>query len=248
MQPKFLIAFFPCFLFINSFGQFEKGTRMIGATLGTGIISSGNTDYSGPNQFPSTVNSTNTSIYISPSIGWFLNSHTVVGANLLVSYNKQKYRRSVGGITDKKDNVHTTDFGLGGFVRYYFGDFRSLKPFAHVYLNGGTGSTGTDGIYYANGVSGTDKYSYEGNSTGRFFYNTGVNLGVTKMLNTAIGLEAYVGYGLSHTQFTTKTTEFIDYGNPSSPDSKSEYETTQAFTGNALNIGLGFQIFFASKK
>jgi hypothetical protein len=248
MQPKILIALFTCLFFTNSFAQFAKGTRMAGAAIGSAVFSSGNTDYSGESQFPSTVSNNSISIGVAPLLGWFLNEHTVVGGSLLFNYSKQKFRRIISGTTDKKDNIRNTDVGIGAFARYYFGKSTSLKPFAHIYLNAGSGTTKTDGVYYSTSGGFTDKSSYNGKSTGRFFYNTGINAGVTKMINTYTGLDAFIGYGLSHTQFTTNTTQVVDYGNTATPDSRSQYELKQNFTGNAINMGIGLQIFIPSHK
>jgi hypothetical protein len=248
MQPKIIIAFLSCFIITNVYAQFEKGSRMAGATIGSAVFSSGTTDYSGPNQFPSSLTSTNIGLSLSPSIGWFINNRTAVGTSLLLNYSKQKYRRSSGGITDKKDNIQNTDFGLGGYIRYYISASSSIKPFAHIYLNAGSGSTKTDGVYYSSTGSFTNKSSYEGKSSGRFFANAGINGGITKMFNPHTGLDVYVGYGYSNSQFTTTTTSNADYGDPSTPDTKSQYEIKQNFSGNALNIGIGLQVFFPAGK
>jgi hypothetical protein len=248
MQPKLFLASISVFLFLPSSAQFAKGTVMPGAAIATGYMSSGETHFSGTNQLSSTISNTNTSISLSPSVGWFMNSNTVAGGSVFLLYNSQKLRQGSGGITNKKDNTKNMDLGLGGFIRYYLNTKSSLRPFAHAYLNGGSGSSEIDGVYYTSGFGGTDKSSYEGNSSGRFFYNAGVNAGVTKMLNEHIGLEAFLGYGFSHTQVSNHVTQVTDYGNAGTPDTTSEYETKQDFNGNALNIGIGFQLFLARRK
>lgn len=221
---------------------------MLGASVASGYVSAGETSYSGTNQLSSTIKNTNTSISITPSAGWFLNNSTVAGGSLLLNLNSQKLRQGVGGVTNKKDNISSTDFGLGGFIRYYLNTTSSLRPFIHAYFNGGSGSEKTDGVYYTSGFGGTDKSSYKGNSNGRFFYNAGLNGGVTKMLNDNLGLEGFIGYGFSHTQVSNHISQVTDYGNPGTPDTTSEYEYKQSYNGHAFNFGIGFQLFLAKRK
>jgi hypothetical protein len=247
MQPKLFAVLLLIFTCMNADAQFQKGMYMVGASIGTGVFSSGATDYSGPGQISSTVRNTNVNVQLSPSIGKFVSNQAAVGASLLLNLSNQTFKRSVAGTTDKKDHSNNVDFGIGGFMRYYFTGMKTVKPFTHIYVNGGSGTTKTDGLLYVNGFSGTDRISYEGRSSGRFFYNAGINLGITKMLNPNTGLDLYAGYGLSHTQFTIKTTQTYDYGNPSFPDTQAEFESSQKFTGHALNIGIGFQVFLNRK-
>ena len=247
MQPKLFVSFLFSFFVLHSAAQFQKGTKMVGASVATALAGAETMDYSGPNTLHSTSNHTRFSLEMSPTIGWFLNDHFAVGAALLVNHSSLKIRRSVGGVTDKKDNTSYTDAGVGAFARYYLTIASSVKPFLHAYVNGGAGSMRFDGIYYTNGIGGTDKSSYDGKSDGRIFYNAGLNGGITKMFSPAVGLDIFIGYGYSHTKTTMKTTQMMDYGNPMIADTKSEYEEDQVFSRHAMNIGIGFQVFLNKK-
>lgn len=221
---------------------------MVGATIGSSLFSAGTTDFTGPNQPSSEQDNRNFSLQLTPSIGWFLSHQTVAGASLLVSISNQRATSKSGGVTYKEDNYKNLDFGAGGFVRHYLNSTATLRPFAHIHLTAGSGSTTTDGFwYYTEGSPpATVKETYEGKSTGRFFYNAGVNGGFTKMLSQYAGLDFYIGYLYSFSKRTTNTTEIEDHTAPS-PDIKMEYETTQKFTGHGLAFGIGFQVFLSRK-
>jgi hypothetical protein len=57
----------------------------------------------------------NTSIQFSPQAGYFFAKNFVLGGQLSVAYNEQ-------------GNTNITDFGVGPFVRYYFGETKA-RPF-----------------------------------------------------------------------------------------------------------------------
>jgi hypothetical protein len=144
------------------------------------------------------------------------------------------------GTTYREDNSNNTDFGLGIFYRYYFSVDGRVKPFAHAYVNGGSGTTKTDGFYYALNYS----QAYTGKSSDRFFYNLGLNAGITKIIGRMIGLEGFVGYAHSLSKFTTTT---VATTNSNGAITTSEYQPTQKFTGNGVTVGIGVQLFLPHK-
>jgi hypothetical protein len=110
-------------------------------------------------------------------------------------------------------------------------------------MNAGSGSGSTDGVRYTSG----EKYSYEGKVSGKFFYNAGLNLGITKMFTPSAGLDIYAGYGYSYTKFHQRNVFVYDYS-PPVPDVTGYTEYDQKFSGHALNIGVGFQVFLSKRK
>jgi hypothetical protein len=234
-------VFLSCLIFtaISSQAQFKKGTKMVGAGIASSFISTGKTDYSFPNGTEGyTANQNNFSLNVNPSVGWFINKNCVVGGQIIFSMSNQKtwLESASNGNTYQKDNYKNTDFGAGAFFRYYLSSPTKIKPFAHLYFNGGSGSTTTNGFYYATDFSQT----YEGESSSRFFYNLGLNAGITKMINQSIGLEGFVGYAHSYNKFTTTTRANT---NDNGTVTSSEYQPTQKFNGNGVNIGIGLQVF-----
>lgn len=220
--------------------QFQKGYKMTGSSIAVTNISSGQTEYSFPSGTEGyTAHHNNFNISLNPSIGWFIQNNLVAGVQLITNFSKQEqWLEAVNGNTYKKDNYRNLDFGAGGFLRYYFSITSKFKPFAHAYLNAGSGSTKTDGFYYLSNYSQT----YTGNSSDRFFYNAGLNAGVTKMINASVGLEAFAGYVHSSNKFTTTTKANT---NDNGTIINSEYQPTQKFSGNGLNVGVGLQVFLS---
>ena len=238
MQPKHILIAFCVTLTVSSFAQFKKGDKMIGSSIAGSTISSGKTLYSYPNGTQGyTSNQNNFTINLNPSYGWFIQNNIVVGVQPVLVYSRQKtWLESENGNTYKKDNYSNLDFGAGAFLRYFFSSGGKLYPFATAYVNAGSGSTNTDGFYYLTNYSQT----YTGSSSARFFYNAGITAGITKLISTSAGLEAFIGYVHSSSKFTTTTTAHTnDNGNISI----TEYKPTQEFSGNGVNIGIGLQIF-----
>ena len=240
MPPKAILLF--CLLLCGAAGnaQLTRGTRMVGATIGSGYFSAGKTEIT--NQGYTSYNH-NWNASLTPSIGWFIHDNAAAGANLFFNSSHQKTWSASSGITSKEDRNNNTDYGLGVFYRQYFASASSLRPFAHVYANGGSGITKTGGFYYAS----TYTQTYEGKTSGRFFCNLGLNGGVTKFLNPSVGIEAFIGYSYSYTKFTTTTTSVsVETGNNNVTTSK--YTPVQTYSGNNLNIGIGLQFFLPAHR
>jgi len=239
MKRKLFFALFSLCLGLCGRAQFEKGTRMIGATIGSGYFSSGNTDFTLANY---STKSNNWNISLTPSFGRFISERTAVGASLFLNTTHQHSWNEANGGTYKRDRSHNTDYGIGLFYRRYFSSSSSLHPFAHAYVNGGSGTGKTDGFYYV----GTLSQTYTGKSSDRFFYNAGLNAGITKMVSATVGLDAFIGYSHSYSKVTNRATSFSSdsgTGNVSS----SEFNTPQKYSGNNLNVGVGLQVFLLAK-
>lgn len=215
--------------------QWSKGTRMLNATIASGYFSDGHTDYVYQNY---RTNNRNWSIGFTPSYGVFISDRSAVGASIFVNAGHQKNWNESNNTTYKEDKSNNSDYGLGVFLRHYLAQSGKLHFFGQVYVNGGSGASKTDGYYY----SGSVHENYTGKSSGRFFYNTGINAGVTRMLSSSVGLEAFIGYSHSYSQQTMKTQEYI-VDNSNSSITYSEYNSKQKYSGNNLNIGIGLQVF-----
>ena len=226
--------------------QFKKGMRMVGATIGSAFFNSGKSDYSYPPPTTGyTSNSNNFGVTLNPSMGWFVSDNTVIGASLNFGYTHQKtFAKAANGNIFNRDISNSFIIGIGGFARNYFKSSGSMMPFGQFNLNGGIGSTSNNGFYFIN----NDKSSYDGKSSGDFFINTGVALGVTKMLNEHTGLDLFVGYNYSYNKRTFKTTTLTDLDNNGSVDQTAVSEPTQKFTNHGVSIGAGFQVFLDKRK
>jgi hypothetical protein len=223
--------------------QYAKGTKMIGATLATGNFTAGTTDYSYPAAQGFKVDSRNFSLSLSPSYGVFVNGNTAVGFSLLVntSSNKTDYK-TLRDTTYSSNTSRTTDFGAGAFLRYYLNtDPKKINPFLHAFANGGSGIGSQEGFEYGTDPAGPYKDTYDGKASGRVFLNTGLNLGVTKLLNPSVGLDIYAGYVFSYSKLTTKVTNLRDY--TTGADLTQTFEPTQKYMGNGVQLGIGVQVF-----
>jgi hypothetical protein len=239
----FIIVLLPVSITMNA--QFKKGMRMVDATIGNAFYNSGKSDYNYPPPTTGyTSNNNNLGITLSPSMSWFISDKTAIGALFNLGYNHQKFFNTSTGITYKRDVSNSFNIGIGGFARNYFKSSGSLIPFGQFNLTAGIGSSSDNGFYFIN----NDKSTYDGNSSGDFFINAGIALGLTKMLNEHTGLDFFAGYSYSYNKKTFKTTTLTDLGNNGSIDQTAVSDPTQKFTNHGVAIGAGFQIFLDKRQ
>jgi hypothetical protein len=243
MLPKLTAL---CLLIMLSFvadAQFKKGMRMVGVNIASGGFNSGNSDVSFPSTitgYSSKVNSY--SFNLNPSIGWFISDKTAVGISLNINPTGRKETYESNANTFQQDKTNSFNLGIGGFARNYFSQSgSSFRPFGQLGLNLGMSSQTTSGFFIASGNM--YKSTYSGKSSGGFFANAALSLGLTKMINPHTGLDIYLGYSYSYSKATFKTTTLKDIGNNGSVDETSKNEPTTKFTSNGVLLGVGLQIF-----
>jgi hypothetical protein len=223
--------------------QFSKGIKMIGSSIGTSFIGTGETRYIFVDpSFNYTSKQNQSNINLGPSFGTFFNDQLAGGVQLLVGYsNLSTWRESAtNGNTYVRDEVRNTDYGAGIFLRYYLSRNAKFLPFLHVQGNAGSGKTKTEGFYEIMNY----RQTYEGVSSKKFYYNASLNLGLTKLISPMIGIDATIGYNFSSNRFTTTTTQkIVDNGTNLSATNTVE----QQFNGNGLNIGIGIQVFLRKR-
>lgn len=249
-MPNRLLALVP-FLFISliSSGQFQKGDRMIGATIGSAVFNSGNADISVASIGSNTSKTNSYTVNINPSIGWFINSQTVAGLSLNINPSNQKTTYEQNGSTYQSDKSTNFNIGFGGFARNYFSSKtgNSLLPFGQLSLNGGISNLKTEGFFYGGSGATSYKQTYSGNSSGGFYFNTSFSAGFTKLVSQHTGLDFYLGYNFAYNKNTFKRTTLRDDGIDGSIDTRSENETTTKFTNHGFMIGVGFQVFLGPR-
>ncbi len=254
MQIK--IAFFiPVFLVVSlsANAQFKKGMRMAGANVGSIFFNSGTADVSYPAPTTGfTSKTTSFGLNIAPSMGWFISDHSAVGISLNINptSNKTSYEAGAGGNTYQQDKANGFNFGIGGFARNYFksSSSSSFMPFGQVGINLGISSQKTEGFFYGGSGAGAYKTTYDGKSSGGFFANAGLVLGMTKMVTPHTGLDISIGYFYSYNKNTYKTTTLRDDGNNGTIDLTSESNPTTKYTNHGLILGVGFQVFLDARK
>lgn len=250
MQKK-IAYFIPVFLVVSlsANAQFKKGMRMAGANVGSIFFNSGTADVSYPAPTTGfTSKTTSFGVNIAPSMGWFISDHTAVGLSLNINPTSNKTSYEAGGSTYQQDKANGFNFGIGGFARNYFNSSSSFLPFGQLGINLGISSQKTEGFFYGGSGASAYKITYDGKSSGGFFANAGLALGMTKMVTPHTGLDISIGYSYSYNKNTYKTTSLRDDGNNGTIDLTSESNPTTKYTTHGLVLGAGFQIFLDARK
>jgi hypothetical protein len=248
LPMRFISAFFLAFILLlvnTATAQFSKGMRMPGVTLGGAFFNSGKTEFTptSPNTSGYISNTNTGGFSLSPSLGWFITNDLIVGGRIIAGYNYDKNIDEQNDVTFRKNIYKTFNAGLGVFLRKYFLTPGSFIPFAQLNISGGSGSSKSDGFFYATGY----KETYDGKSSGDLFYSGGIDLGVTKMLNDHIGIDISAGYLYSHNKnkFKITTKRDIDYNGTIDEEGVEENTTTKKNHG--FSFGVGLQLFLGGK-
>lgn len=228
--------------------QFSKGDRMVGASIGSVNINSGSSDVTFPSFNGYDTKNSGFDLRINPTIGWFISEKTAVGGSLNINPSGQKVSYMVNGSTFQQDKSNTFNIGVGAFARNYFSANNNFMPFGQFGFNLGISSMNTDGFLFTGSAPNADKKTYDGKSSGGFFANASLQLGLTKMVGEATGLDIFAGYTYSYNKNTLKTTTQVDFGNNGSIDNTQVNEPTTKFTNHGFIIGVGFQVFLKGKK
>lgn len=228
--------------------QFSKGDRIVGASIGSVNINSGSSDVTFPSFNGYETKNSGFDLRINPTIGWFISEKTAVGGSLNINPSGQKVSYMVNGSTFQQDKSNTFNIGVGAFARNYFSANNNFMPFGQFGFNLGISSMNTDGFLFTGSAPNADKKTYDGKSSGGFFANASLQLGLTKMVGEATGLDIFAGYTYSYNKNTLKTTTQVDFGNNGSIDNTQVNEPTTKFTNHGFIIGVGFQVFLKGKK
>jgi len=233
---------------MNSYGQFSKGTRMAGSSIASIFFNSGTSDQTVTLIGNRTVKVTGYAAGITPSMGWFLSENTAVGFTLNINPSGEKLTYEENGSTFQKDKSSNFNIGLGGFARNYFTSSGSVLPFGQAGFDVGISSRKTDGFLYLGSAPAVDKKTYDGKSSGGFFADAFLTLGVTKMVGQYTGLDLYLGYNFAYNKNTMNTTTLTDISNDGTIDETGKSETVIKYTNHRFVLGLGFQVFLEKRK
>jgi len=223
---------------------------MAGADVGSIFFTSGTADVSYPAPTVGyTSKTTSFGVSIAPSMGWFISDNTAIGVLLNINPSSNKTTYESGGNTYQQDKVSIFNIGIGGFARNYFSsEGSSFRPFGQLSLNFGFNSQQSDGFFYGGSGSSAYKLTYDGKSSGGFFFNAALALGMTKMLSAHTGLDFFAGYNFSHNKNTYKTVTQRDDGNNGSIELTYESNPTTNFSSHGVVLGVGFQVFLDPRK
>lgn len=229
------------------YAQLKEGNKMVGVTVGSAFFNTGTTDFSSAIGSSSTSND-NFGVSLSPSIGWVTSPNIIIGVMPSIGYNKQKQLgKSSSGSTYLKNENNQFSFGLGGFVRYYFdGSSQATRFFGQYNLGLGISSTKSEGFEYERLGVYVDRYNRK--SSGDFFANTGVSLGVSKFLSPNTALDFSIGYNFSYRKSNPTGTTLRDYSDPGTGDETQKLDFDEKVSTHNIVLAVGFQIFLEKKK
>jgi hypothetical protein len=243
---KIILSAFSYFISGSAIAQFHKGEKMAGADIASFIFNSGGADVSFPQVRGYSSKTTNYALSIEPAFGWFISDKTVIGGTFILKPTSQKTRYEDAGTTFQEDRLKGFNIGAGLFARNYFGGGAGFLPFAQAGINAGVNSSSSEGFKYYDSTP-DYKITYDGKSSGGFFANATVLVGMTKLVGNHTGLDVYVGYNYSYNKNTFKTTTLTDLDLDGDIDFRSENEPTTKFTNHGLVVAVGFQVFLGSK-
>jgi hypothetical protein len=228
-MKKVIIAILVLALAVSAFPQNKKGNLLIGTYFGSTGLSFGSSESGNSRSTDrSKGDSSSFSIGVGPSIGYFLTEKLVLGASVSLSYGQSRSEYSTTESENtSKSNSSSLYLSLGPFVRYYLGRPNAKRmPFIHA-------SIGTS-LYpsYSGHYETNSGYEYDYSYPKYMYWSGGVQIGYEHFVNSAIGLQYYVGYSFSHSSYETDY-EYKD-GRDYSYDSKS--------TSHGLSVGVGIQI------
>jgi outer membrane protein W len=221
--------------------QFSKGTLVPGISFGTLFFESGKTDYSAaPPTTGYTSNRNSLGFQLAPSIGRFVNDRVLLGARLIARFEYDKYIDAANNITFRKKEDRVSEWGLGLFSRYYFITGEKWLPFGQFQVDGGIGQTRTEGFEYSNNY----REDYLGKSKGNFFISSGLQLGLTRMLNSNVGIDFSAGYLFTHRKTKTRTDTFRDVDLDGQTDEQLVSEITAKTNDHGFTLQAGIQVYF----
>jgi len=247
MRQRFVFLAIMSLVSFQINAQFKKGDRMVGTSVANVFYNSGNADVTFPSTIGYKIKSSSYGVRIEPTMAWFISENIAVGGLLNINPSGQKETVEDRGTTFQKDQSNNFNIGLGAFARYYFSNGNSYMPFGQFGFNLGISSSRTEGFRYYDAAI-DYKVSYEGNSSGGFFANTALQLGLTKMIGDNAGLDFFAGYSYSYNNNTFKTVTTTDYGLDGSIDITEEDEPTTKFTNHGFFAGVGIQVFLRKKR
>ncbi len=248
MQTRSIFTVLFLSVIFSANAQFSKGDKMVGASIGSVYFNSGSSDVSFPSFNGYETSSNGYGLRIEPTMGWFISEKTAVGGSLNINPSGSKVSYMVNGTTFQQDKSNTFNIGIGAFARNYFSANNTFMPYGQFGFNVGISSQNTEGFLYTGSGTTASKETYDGKSSGGFFANAALQLGMTKMLGETTGLDVFAGYTYSYNKNTMKTTSQIDEGNNGSIDQTAVNEPTTKFTNHGFIIGIGFQVFLKGKK
>lgn len=226
--------------------QLKKGNKMLGASFAGLFYNSSKTILTVP--APTTGYNTRDNSFgftHTPSVGWFITDQIVAGATLNLGIDRRKITNEANGNTYAKNESTTTRFGAGGFFRYYLNKSGNDIPFLHFSLGAGSGTFKNEGFFYSGNAY---KDTYSGKGSGIFNFNSGLSIGLSKLLSPTTAFDLSVGYQFSKMNNTLTSTTYRDVGIDGDTDETYISKPRQKTTMNGVILNMGLQVFLEKGK
>jgi hypothetical protein len=230
-MKKILIVMLGCLNLVTAFSQVEKGSKLVGVSLGSLSYTNSNNKTSYSNTTTVYDSDGNTfSVSLNPNVAWFVTDNLAVGGSVTLGFNTNN---STSSNTGSANSSHYTSnqpsIYIGPYARYYFSGgtkgrfFQQLNVQFGIY-GGRSKSTGSSGS-----VS-------ETRTIPKGDWNAGIAFGYEYFINQYIGIYSSVGinYGKTKTEFEYK------------PASGTGYTYNTEYSRFYLPLTLGLQIHIPS--
>ncbi|MCR6721846.1 MAG: outer membrane beta-barrel protein [Chitinophagaceae bacterium] len=227
---------------MGAFCQFSKGTWVPGINAAGLFFDAGTTTYTAPPPTEGYESKTNSlGFQLTPSLGYFVSSKTMIGARLIAGYQYDKYLDVSNNTTFRKKEDRVGRYGLGIFARHYFAESGTFLPYGQLNLDAGTGNTKTEGFNYTS----VYRESYEGKSSGNFFSGLGLQIGVTRMLSDHVGLDISAGYSFTSEKTKTVTDTYRDVDMNGTIDEQLNSNITANTKKHGFLLSVGLSVFLS---
>ena len=229
---------------LSATAQFSKGSWVPGLSVGTAFFNSGTVEYTVPPPTAGYTSSTNSlGFSLTPSMGYFVSSKTMIGGRLVAGFTYDKYIDDANNVTFRKKEDRSSQWGLGLFARQYLGESSRYLPFAQIQIDGGISPAKVEGFNYTS----TYRESYTGKGKGNMFFNAGLQLGLTRMLNENLGLDFSAGYLFSHKKTRTVTNTDRDINFDGSIDEMIQSDLTANSNNHGFSLQVGIWVLLGKK-
>jgi hypothetical protein len=236
------MAGFCTLLAFNANAQFERGTIMLGANIGSGAFTSANSDYVYDNASTRSTKTTGYSFSGGPQLGVFIGRNVAVGGTFSYTVSDNTTNTTLMATTGTSGGKTTSTnytVNFGPFVRCYFANHPARNL---LYLQAGARLGTGYGNSSGNGYSPTTTYNTTGSQSNINTWDASGTLGLTHFFYRHIGMDFYGGYTYSHSRSdNANATNTMKDSNGVVTTSTNNYSLATATSG--ITLGVTFHWF-----
>jgi hypothetical protein len=223
--------------------QFNKGTIMVGPTIGSTAYSSANSNYEYDNSETRGTGTNSYTFSVGPQLGVFIARNVVAGASLTLSLSNTQTNTTLNSATaainGSKTTTNSLTVAIGPYIRYYFANHFSNNLF-YGQIDGsiGSGSGNSSGSAFTSTTTSTSI----GKVNSIFNWNGGASLGMSHFFNKHIAMDIALGYRYTVAKSDNlNSTQTVKTSNNTNSSSTNNYNLTT--TTNGVTLSAGFHWF-----